>query len=175
MTASAVLFLGFIVLQRLGELALSRRNTHRLLARGAREVGAGHYPAMVALHSAWVLALILFGHDQPVSPGWLGVFALLQVLRLWILASLGTRWTTRIILLDAPLVRRGPFRYVAHPNYMLVVAEIFVSPMVLGLVWVAVVFSLLNAAMLWVRIGVEHRALAPYRGTGAHMRRKSGT
>ena len=159
----AVLFIGFVALQRLGELILARRNTQALLARGAREVGAGHYPAVVALHAGWLLALAFFGWNQPVSLPWLAVYALLQVARIWIIASLGSRWTTRIIVLDEPLVVRGPYRFVPHPNYMLVVAEIAVTPMVLGLVWVAVIFSLLNALVLWVRISAEHRALQPLR------------
>ena len=160
---ATLLFLAFIVVQRLSELVIANRNTARLLAQGAVEVGASHYPVMVAMHSAWIAGLILFGYDQSVAYGWLAVFAGLQVIRIWILATLGPRWTTRIIVLDAPLVVRGPFQYVKHPNYMLVVAEIFVAPMVLGLVWHALLFSALNAAMLWVRIGAEERALAPLR------------
>jgi methyltransferase len=163
METATALFLGFIVLQRLSELVIARRNTARLIARGAYEVGAAHYPAMVAMHSAWIACLVIFGYDQTVSPGWLAGFSVLQGLRLWILGSLGRRWTTRIIILSEPLVVRGPFRYVSHPNYMLVVAEIIVAPMVLGLIWVAVLFTVLNAAMLWVRITVEHEALAPLR------------
>ncbi|UOA21367.1 hypothetical protein DSM14862_04207 (plasmid) [Sulfitobacter indolifex] len=163
MELATALFLAFIILQRLSELVIARRNTARLLDRGAYEVGAAHYPVMVALHSAWVVCLMLFGYDEHLSYGWLAAFALLQIMRLWILTSLGSRWTTRIIILEEPLVVRGPFKYLSHPNYMLVVAEIIVAPMVLGLVWVALVFSLLNAAMLWVRIGVEHKALAPLR------------
>jgi methyltransferase len=155
----ALLFLGFIVLQRLSELALARANTRRLLAGGAREYGVAHYPVMVALHSAWVIALIAFGHQQPVHPGWLAVFVTLQALRIWILATLGRRWTTRIIVTGAPLVRRGPYRFLDHPNYALVVAEIAVAPMVLGLWPLAIVFSILNAAMLAHRIRVENAAL----------------
>lgn len=161
-TATAI-FLSFIIVQRLSELVIAKRNTARLLAKGAYEVGASHYPVMVAMHSAWIACLVLFGYTESVSYGWLAVFAVLQVFRVWILASLGSRWTTRIIILEEPLVVRGPFKYFAHPNYMLVVAEIIVAPMVLGLVWVAVLFTVLNAAMLWVRIGVEHKALAPLR------------
>ena len=169
MTTLTALFVAFIVLQRLGELVIARRNTARLLARGAREVGAGHYPVMVALHTAWVLALIVFGWNQPLHLGWLAVYAVLQVFRVWILGTLGPRWTTRIIVIDEPLVARGPFRFIPHPNYTLVVAEIIVAPLVLGLVWVAVVFTVLNAAMLYHRIGVEDGAL---RGKGrfAHDR-----
>lgn len=161
-TATA-LFLGFIILQRLSELAIAKRNTARLIEKGAFEVGASHYPIMVAMHSAWIGCLLVFGFGATVSIGWLVLFALLQILRFWILASLGPRWTTRVIILQEPLVARGPFKYLSHPNYTLVVAEIIVAPMVLGLVWVAAVFTVLNAAMLWVRIGVENEALAPLR------------
>lgn len=160
---AAALFIAFLVLQRLGELVLARRNTRRLLARGAVEHGAAHYPLIVALHAAWLLAICLWGWSRPVGPGWLGVFAVLQLCRLWVLASLGPRWTTRIIVLDEPLVRRGPFRVLRHPNYTLVVLEIAVAPMVLGLTWVALVFSALNAAVLTIRIRAENAALAPLR------------
>ena len=163
MEIATLLFLGFIIVQRLSELVIAKRNTARLLAKGAYEVGASHYPVMVAMHSTWIACLVIFGFDETVAFGWLAIFAGLQVLRVWILGSLGGRWTTRIIILEEPLVVRGPFKYVAHPNYMLVVAEIIVAPMVLGLGWVALIFTVLNAAMLWVRIGVEHKALAPLR------------
>ncbi|MCC1480878.1 isoprenylcysteine carboxyl methyltransferase family protein [Roseibaca sp. Y0-43] len=159
----ALWFLLFIIVQRLSELVIAKRNTARLLAQGAVEHGAGHYPVMVAMHSAWIIALVVFGWNNPVSWPWLAVFALLQVFRVWILATLGPRWTTRIIVLPEPLVARGPFRFMRHPNYTLVVAEIIVAPMVLGLVWVAVVWTVLNAAMLYVRIRAENRALAPLR------------
>jgi methyltransferase len=163
MQSATILFLAFVIVQRLSELVIARRNTVRLLSQGAHEVGASHYPVMVALHTGWILCLVLLGHDTPVSWPWLALFAGLQVARLWILASLGRRWTTRVIILPEPLVVRGPFRFLRHPNYTLVVAEIIVAPMVLGLVWVAVVFTVLNACMLWVRIGVENAALAPLR------------
>ena len=159
----ALWFLAFIITQRLSELVIAKRNTARLLAQGATEHGAAHYPAMVAMHSAWIVALVVFGWNNPVSWPWLAVFAVLQVFRLWILVTLGPRWTTRIIVLPEPLVARGPFRFMRHPNYALVVAEIIVAPMVLGLVWVAALWTVLNAAMLWVRIRAEDRALAPLR------------
>ena len=157
----AAAFLAFVVLQRLVELAIARANTTRLMERGAREVGAGHYPFMVALHASWIAALALFGHDEAVRPSWLAAYAALQVFRVWILATLGRRWTTRIIVADEPLVARGPFALMRHPNYALVVAEIAVTPLVLGLTWVAVAFSVLNAAMLAVRIRAEDAALRP--------------
>lgn len=155
----ALLFLAFLVLQRLSELAIARRNTARLLAQGAHEVGAGHYPLIVALHTAWLLALALWGWDAPLSAGWLALFVLLQILRVWVLATLGPRWTTRIIVAPGPLVRTGPFRFLRHPNYAVVVAEILVAPMVLGLVWVAALFTVLNAGVLAIRIRAENRAL----------------
>ena len=163
METATALFLGFIILQRLSELVIAKRNTANLLAKGAYEVGAAHYPVMVAMHSLWLVCLVILGYSQTVSYGWLAIFAVLQIFRVWILGSLGPRWTTRIIVLEEPLIVRGPFKYFSHPNYMLVVAEIIVAPMVLGLVWVAALFTALNAAMLYVRIGVEHKALAPLR------------
>ena len=153
----ALVFLGFIIAQRLSELVIAKRNTKRLLDKGAVEVGAEHYPFMVALHTAWILCLIVFGYDAQVSFIWLALFVVLQGMRVWILYSLGERWTTRIIVLQEPLVREGPFSWMRHPNYVLVVAEIFVAPMVLGLWWLALVFSILNALMLYVRIKVEEQ------------------
>ncbi len=156
----AIVFLAFIVLQRLAELGIARRNTARLLAAGAVEHGAGHYPAIVALHTAWIGALVLLGWDETVRPGWLAIFAVLQLLRVWVLATLGHRWTTRIIVTPEPPVTSGPFRVLPHPNYAVVVAEIAVAPLVLGLGWVALVFSILNLALLGlVRIPAENRAL----------------
>lgn len=152
--------LAFATAQRLGELVLARRNTRRLMARGAVESGAGHYPAIVALHAAWLAGLWLVAWDRPASLPWLGIYALLQGLRVWTLASLGERWTTRIITLPGePLVRRGPYRYLAHPNYLVVMGEIAVLPLVFGLPAYALIFSLLNAALLWIRIRAESSAL----------------
>ncbi|MFC3170217.1 isoprenylcysteine carboxyl methyltransferase family protein [Paracoccus fontiphilus] len=158
----ALAFIAFLLLQRGAELILARRNTRRLLARGAVEHGAAHYPLIVAMHAAWLLAIAALGWSNPVSPGWLAAFAVLQVLRIWVLASLGSRWTTRIIVLDEPLVARGPYRWVPHPNYLVVIAEILVAPMVLGLWPVALVFTLLNALVLRIRIREEARALGLY-------------
>jgi methyltransferase len=156
----AALVLTLVTLQRLGELVLARRNTRRLLARGAYEVGAAHYPVIVALHAIWLGSLWLLAWNAPVDRSWLGVYLVLQALRLWVLASLGARWTTRIVVLpDAPLVRRGPYRFVSHPNYVVVAAEIAVLPLVFGLVWHAVLFTLLNAVVLFIRIRSEGAAL----------------
>ena len=152
--------MAFVTAQRLAELAIDRRNTARLLAAGAREVGARHYPVMVAMHAAWLATLWFTVGDRNINLVLLAVFGVLQLLRVWVLATLGPRWTTRIIVAPgAPLVKRGPFRFLRHPNYTVVTAEIAVLPLVFGLVWVAAAFTLLNAAMLYVRIGAENRAL----------------
>ena len=165
----ATLVLALVTAQRLGELVLARRNTRRLLAQGAYEVGAGHYPIVVALHAAWLGSLWLLAWDAPVDPSWLAVYIVLQALRLWVLASLGPRWTTRIIVLPgAPLARRGPSRFVSHPNYVVVAAEIAVLPLVFGEWQVAVIFSVLNAIILFVRIREEERALDPRRTLSVH-------
>lgn len=155
--------LAFVVAQRLAELAWAARNTRRLLARGGREIGARHYPLFVLLHASWLLAIALTVPAQTVPQGWLlGIFALLQLGRLWVIATLGPYWTTRIITLDdAPLVRRGPFRLLRHPNYWVVAAEIAILPLAFDAWPVAVIWSLLNAALLRHRIRVEDAALRP--------------
>lgn len=156
----AVLILGFVTLQRLGELVLARRNTRRLLARGAIESGAEHYPLIVGLHAAWLIGLWLLAWDRPANLAWLAVYAALQGLRIWTLASLGERWTTRILILpDEPLVRRGPYRLIPHPNYVVVAAELAVLPLAFGMPVYALIFSALNASVLWIRIRAENAAL----------------
>lgn len=156
----SVIILALVTAERLAELALARRNTRRLLARGAVESGAGHYPLIVALHAAWLAGLWLLAWDRPASLPWLGLYLLIEGLRIWTLASLGERWTTRIITLPGePLVRRGPYRFLSHPNYLVVAGEIAVLPLVFGLPVYALVFSLLNAAVLWIRLRAETAAL----------------
>ncbi|HEY8617857.1 isoprenylcysteine carboxyl methyltransferase family protein [Phenylobacterium sp.] len=152
--------LAFVTLQRLGELALAQRNTRRLLARGGVESGASHYPLIVGLHAAWLVGLWWLAWDRPASLAWLAAFAVLQALRVWVIATLGERWTTRIITLPGEsLVAKGPFRLLPHPNYAVVVAEIAVLPLVFGLPAYAAAFSALNATVLWVRIRTEDAAL----------------
>lgn len=156
----SVAILSLVTAQRIGELILAQKNTRRLLARGAVETGAGHYPFIVALHAAWLIGLWLLAWDRPLNLWLLAVFIGLQAARLWVIATLGGRWTTRIITLPGePLIRRGPYRFVSHPNYLVVAAEILVLPLAFGLVWFALIFSLLNAAMMAVRISSEARAL----------------
>jgi len=160
-TVIAYLILALVALQRFGELALAQRNTRALLARGAVEIGASHYPLIVLLHTFWLLSILwLLPHPTPISWGLLGVFLVLQGLRLWVLVTLGPYWTTRIISLPgAPLVMRGPYRFVRHPNYLVVAGEILVLPLVFGEVLVAVGFSLANAALLFWRIRQEETGL----------------
>ncbi len=157
-----------VAAQRLLELVIARRNTARLLAAGAREVGAGHYPLFVALHAGWLLALfVIVPADAPVNGWLLALFLLLQAGRVWVIATLGRFWTTRIITLDgAPLVHRGPFRWVRHPNYLVVAGELAVLPLVFGEVWIAVAATLLNIPLTLHRIRVEEGALNGRDGTG---------
>ena len=159
-STGAALFIGFIIVQRLAELVLAASNTKRLMKNGAREYGASHYPFMVALHVAWIAALIAFGAGNAISVGWLFVFALLQLFRVWVFVSLGRRWTTRIIVTGEPLVKTGIYAYIRHPNYWVAFSEIIVAPLVLGLYWVAAVFAVLKAIILYVRIRAEDTALA---------------
>ena len=157
---AAVILLALVTVQRLGELWLARRNTRDLLARGGVEHGAAHYPLIVALHAAWLIGLWALGVDEPLQPFWLLAYVVLQVARGWVLASIGRRWTTRIIVVPGEtLVRRGPYRLISHPNYLVVAGEIFVLPMVFDLPWYALAFSLLNAVVLFMRIRAENRAL----------------
>jgi len=158
----AFVILALVTLQRLGELWLSNRNTRRLLARGAREVAPGHYPLIVMVHVLWLAALWWLAPSRPVDAFWLALFVLLQLGRIWVIATLGERWTTRIIVLPgAPLVGRGPYRWVNHPNYVIVIGEIAVLPLVFGLWQLAIAFSLFNAAILAIRIREENRAIRP--------------
>ena len=152
--------LGFVTLQRLVELPIARANTRRLLVSGGREVGAGHYPWIVALHASWLASLWFLAPGRPIELALLGLFGVVELARLWVLATLGRRWTTRVIVVPGEqLVDRGPYRFVRHPNYLVVAAEIALLPLVFGLWGVALVFTVLNALMMAVRIGAENRAL----------------
>jgi methyltransferase len=166
---AAILLL--VTLERIAELRLARRNTSRLKARGATEYAAGHYPFIVALHAAWLAGLWLLALERPVNLYWLALFGVLQAMRVWVLATLGPRWTTRVIVLQgAPLIRAGPYRWFSHPNYLVVIGEIAVLPLVFGLGLYALVFSLLNCVLLAIRISAENHAL----GAGADLGRSRG-
>lgn len=162
----AQVIIGLVLVQRLAELWIARRNTERLLAEGGEEHGGEHYPFLIMLHGAWLAALVYFTPPAaPVNYAWLAVYIALQAARIWVIASLGRFWTTRIITLAGkPLVHRGPYRYLRHPNYAIVTAEIAVLPLVFGLWQIALAFSLLNLLVLRERIRAENEALAERRG-----------
>ena len=155
----------YIVVQRLAELVHANRNTRRLLREGGQEHGADHYQYFIFLHSAWVAVIaLLVDPQQAIHPALLALFVSTQLLRLWTLASIGRWWTTRII--SAPhfdRVKRGPYKFISHPNYLVVILEIAIVPLMLGLPWVALVFSVLNAILLRHRIGVENKVLTERR------------
>ena len=156
--------MAFVTLQRLGELVLAKRNTEKLLAAGGYEIGAAHYPLIVAFHAAWILGLWWLAPSQSVNWILIGLFAVLQALRVWVITTLGPRWTIRIIRVpNEILVARGPFRFINHPNYAVVIAEIFILPLAFGLIWFAVIGGVTNICILAWRIHVENTALAPVR------------
>jgi len=158
---SGALLLAFLTLQRLMELQIARCHTRALLARGAYECGADHYPIMVALHATWLCSLWYFGWNHGVAPIFLGLFVMLQFGRVWVLRTLGDRWTTRIVIVpNAAPVTSGPFRLARHPNYLIVAAELPCVSLALGLPWHALLFGALNIAMLGWRIRAENAAFA---------------
>lgn len=169
LTVDQLLIAGLMLLatlQRLIELVIANRNTRALLAEGAYEVGRGHYPAIVFLHIAWLAVLwafLLAGLTHLVP--WAAIaYVAVQGLRLWTLLSLGRYWTTRIIVVpNAPLMRRGPYRFIRHPNYLVVVLEIALLPLALGSWPLALGFSIVNAIVLAWRIRTEEISLAPRR------------
>ena len=156
----AVLILALVTFERLAELPWAEANRRRLIAGGGYEVGAGHYPLLVLVHVLWLAALWWLAPGRPVNPPLLALFGLVELGRVWVLATLGRRWTTRIIVVPGEtLIARGPYRFLAHPNYLVVALEIALLPLVFGLWEAALAFSLLNAAALAVRIRAENRAL----------------
>jgi methyltransferase len=160
----SIALLVFVTLQRGAELVWGRSNERALRARGAVEIGAAHYPAIVALHACWLIWLWLRGWDRPLIWPWVIAFFVLQAGRAWVLMTLGRRWTTRVLVIPGEmLVKRGPFRLVPHPNYTVVALEMPVLPLAFGLWGAAVLFGFLNLAMLAWRIRAEEKALRPLR------------
>lgn len=155
-----------LILQRLSELVLSRRNARRALDRGGREHGADHFWMFVVLHTGWILGMHVewfFGHST-LSAWWpllLVAFAITQALRYWVIRSLGERWNARIITWpDKQLSRRGPYRWMRHPNYVVVAIELAIVPLMFEAWWTAIGATVLNAViLLGVRIPAEERAL----------------
>ncbi len=170
LTAFTVL-VALVALERVAELVVSRRNAAWSLARGGRETGRGHYPAMVALHTGLLVAMLVEAFvvrpDVPGALAWsmLVLVVAAQALRWWCITTLGRRWNTRVIVVPglAP-VAAGPYRFVPHPNYVAVVVEGVALPLVHASWVTALVFTVANAALLRVRIRVEARALASLPG-----------
>jgi len=155
-----------VAVQRLVELAYARRNTMQLRRLGAIEADAEGYPFFVFLHASWLASLVVFV-PSAASPYWpaLGFFGLLQLGRVWVIVSLGRYWTTRILSLPgAPLIQKGPFRYLRHPNYWLVTVEILTLSLAFDARAIAAGFSALNLVLIARRIRIEDRVLAPRRG-----------
>jgi methyltransferase len=166
--SAGLLLLAFVTLQRGAELLWARRNARRLIERGAVEVASGHYPVMVALHASWLSGLWWLAWDRPPDPVWAGAYLAVQAGRIWVLATLRERWTTRIIVLpDLETVTSGPYRFVDHPNYLVVAAEIALLPLAFGLPAYALLFSILNALVLTVRVRAENAALGRRSGSTA--------
>jgi methyltransferase len=159
-----------VAVQRLLELRYSQRNERRLRSLGAVERGAGHYPAMVALHALWLVSTLVEGLLRgPENPVWypvpLAAFLLVQPLRYWAILSLGENWNVRILVVpERKLVWSGPYRYFPHPNYVVVTIEVLTFPLIFGAWVTALVFSILNAAFLYVRVRAEERALKEFSG-----------
>lgn len=151
-----------VLVQRGIEELYSARNTRALLAAGAHEAGRDYYPVVAVTHLAWIAGVFfLLLPDAAISVPLLGLYLILQAVRYWAISTLGRFWTHRIITLEgAPIVRRGPYRYVSHPNYAVTVAETFLLPLVFGGWALAVIFTAVWWAVLHYKIILEDRALA---------------
>ena len=161
-----IVLLLLVTLQRGSELIYARANEAALKAKGAVEVGAKHYPLIVAMHAAWLICLWVFGWSNPLNMLWTGVYVVLQFARGWVLGSIGRRWTTRVFVVPGEtLVAKGPYRFISHPNYAVVAAEMFVLPLAVRLPWLSLFFGVLNLIVLWWRIRVENAALREMAGT----------
>lgn len=174
MVTSVQLYLGLLVLvalERVLELVISARNARLARTRGGVETGQGHYPVMAVFHAAFLLAcaleVVLLRRPFPGAVGWLalGVVVAAQALRYWAIATLGWRWNTRIVVVPGAVpITGGPYRFVRHPNYVAVIAEMLALPLVHGAWLTALVFSVGNAWLLRVRIRAEEHALGePWR------------
>ena len=158
-----ILFISFIILLRIGELILSRRNEIWLLQNGAIEYGQRHYPYIVALHVLFIISLIIeYSTKQTASFSsiFLVIYLFFLAFKAWVIMSLGKFWNTKIYHIpDFPLIENGVYKYIKHPNYMIVIAEIAIIPLVFHLYYTAIAFTVLNAIMLSVRIREENKVL----------------
>jgi methyltransferase len=160
-----LIFISVLVVQRLLELLIARRNEKWMKARGAIEFGTNHYPFIVLIHSLFFLVLlfekIAFSRElSPIWPLWAAAFAFAQLIRIWAISSLGRYWNTKIIVLpNVEVVRKGPYRFIKHPNYLVVSVELLVVPLFFGAYITACLFTLLNVLLLSIRIPAEEKAL----------------
>ncbi|MCJ7839505.1 hypothetical protein MUB24_01000 [Lederbergia sp. NSJ-179] len=157
--------ISFIAVQRLFELYIARKNEKWMLQKGGMEYGQEHYPYMVMMHISFFISLLvevtLTDQGQArLWPVFLVVFVLLQMARIWVISTLGKHWNTKIIVLPgADIIKKGPFQYVKHPNYMIVTLELLVVPLMFHAYITAIIFFLLNQWILSIRIAVEEEAL----------------
>ena len=153
--------LAYLTAQRISELWWARQNERTLLAVGGLEYGRSHLPLIVLLHATWLIGMWVLAYDHPIEPAFFAIVVILQIARFWVLATLGRRWTIRIIVVPREkLVAQGPYRWLRHPNYAVVTGELAAVPLALGLPLYALAFSVLNAAVLAIRIPAENAALA---------------
>lgn len=179
MTLFAIL-VSLVVVERLVELAIARSNERWIKRQGAIEVGAGHYRLMVVMHVAFFVSLVVevvLFHRRPASWDFAPflIFLMAQCIRVWALWSLGRFWNTKVLVLPgAAVVRRGPYRFVRHPNYLVVCLELLALPLAFQAYFTALLFTVLNGLLLAVRIPIEERALGAltdYPESMAHVRR----
>ena len=168
MAVGMILFfgvVGFVIIQRIVELFVARSNELWIRSEGGYEVGAKHYPYMVAIHVGFFISLIVefLTFERSLPSYWMLLFVIficLQLMRVWVISSLGRFWNTKILVLPgAHVVKKGPFHFIRHPNYVVVTLEIIVIPLMLGAYFTALVFTILNVLILRVRIPVEEAAL----------------
>jgi methyltransferase len=158
------IFILFVIIQRLSELYIARRNEKWLLAQGAVEYGQSHYPFMVLMHTLFIMAMVveyLFSVNKQLDWVFLVLFIALLCFKFWALSSLGKYWNTKIYRVPGSgPVKKGPYKLFKHPNYFIVVCEIAIIPLVFHLYYTAIIFSVLNVVMLSVRIRVENKVWA---------------
>ncbi|WP_391116530.1 isoprenylcysteine carboxyl methyltransferase family protein [Psychrobacillus sp. L3] len=160
-----IIIIFLVIIQRITEVFIAKHNEKKMLAQGAYEVGASHYPYMVTLHVSFFICLIaevlIFNRGiSPLFPLFFLIFLIVQALRIWCLRSLGSFWNTKVIILPgAHVVTKGPYLYLKHPNYVVVCIEIALLPLIFQAYMTAICFTLLNLAMLSVRIPLEEKAL----------------
>lgn len=159
------LLIGIVILQRLIELRIARKNERWMRAQGAFEVGQSHYPYMVLMHLLFFISLIVevTSAQMPLATAWVLYFAIFlaaQGFRIWCLVTLGHFWNTKILILPgASVIKKGPYRWLRHPNYVIVSVELMTLPLMFNAYFTAFLFTVLNLCILRVRIPIEEQAL----------------